>query len=52
MATADFVESLNLPAGIAVEPLGPAVLRGLDGETELVALTRPEKKKAPQADAA
>ncbi|MEM8589954.1 MAG: adenylate/guanylate cyclase domain-containing protein [Pseudomonadota bacterium] len=52
VATAVFADSLDPPAGIFVEPLGPAVLRGLEGQTELVAFSRPEKKGAPQADAA
>lgn len=52
VATADFVQRLDLRAGIAVEPLGPAELRGLEGQTELVALRRSEPTKAPQANAA
>ncbi|MEO1224921.1 MAG: adenylate/guanylate cyclase domain-containing protein [Pseudomonadota bacterium] len=52
VAVADFASSLDLPTDIAVEPLGPAILRGLEGQTELVAFSRPEKKEAPQVDAA
>lgn len=49
VATAEFAATLDLPDDVAVEKLGPVVLRGLDGEAELASFVRPGSGKAPQS---